>query len=162
MLHDNIVALGKIRVWVERTVYAFMIALIVIACLILTSVVYRAYFNDPPITLTALDPLDLGEVCPGDEVPINNWVIINKPIIVVYFISTMDIRGDQNYVGTQKAYTDMLHPHATEFKQIIPWQVPDLPPAKYLRVVAARNVTDNEDTVFIQASYSIRADCPSL
>lgn len=146
--------------WLERLIYALLIGSVTIGLLMALRVVLDAFFNAPPLTLTSLDPADLGVLCPGDAMNIHNEVEIHDDIIVFYYVSTMDAAANSNVLGTQRAFVDQLHPHPARFMQTLPWTVPDLPPGNYTRVFGVRNVGSTQDVVFIVAEYEIKAGCP--
>jgi hypothetical protein len=148
-----------IRIWGERVIYALMIAGMTISMLMATAAIWEAYFNNPPLAVTSLDEPDLGVLCPGDTMNIHNKVEIRDNIIVHYFVSVMDKEGRVNIVGTQRAFTDFLHPNPTTFQHELPWTVPTLPPGDYLRVFAVRKVSGNEDTIFSMAHFKIGEAC---
>lgn len=148
-----------LRLWTERIIYALMIAGVTISMLVATTAVWAAYFNSPPLAIKSLDTPALGMLCPGAKRDIHNEVEIRDNIIVHYFVSVLDEQGHYNMIGTQRAYTDFLHPHPATFVHLLPWSVPDLPPGRYLRVFAVRKVSGNEDTIFSQASFEIGEDC---
>ena len=141
-------------------VYALMSGMVTLALVGLTGAIRYAYFNDPPIELVSRDPANLGMLCPGDELYAHTKVSIHKKIIVIFYMSTLDVTGSHNMIGTQSAFTDLLHPRPSTFEQALPWTVPDIPPGRYRRVIAARNVARNENTVFVEAIYEIGEDCP--
>lgn len=145
--------------WIERIIYALMIAAVTISMLIAVGTIWEAFFNAPPIVITSLDPPDLGFVCAGDVMTINNDVEIKDNIIIHYFVSVMDTEGHINVAGTQRAYTDFLHPYPASFTHHLPWTVPDLPAGEYLRVFAVRKVSGNEDTIFSMARFAIGENC---
>lgn len=145
-------------VW-HLVVYGFMAALLTMGLAILTSMFWAVYFNEPPITITSLDPPNLGALCPGDEIYVHNKMKIKDRIIVFYYLTTMDVTGSYNMFGTQKAFTDLLHPRASEFEQWFTWTVPDLEPGRYRRVMGARDITRNQKTVFVEATYEIAEGC---
>lgn len=148
-----------VKGWLQRAVFAFMIAVCTFGVILVASLVYQEYFNSPPITIQNLNQRHLGTLCPGQILEIKNNVTINDEIIVHYFISTMDIDSNVNYPGTQKAYTDFLHPHPSSFPQTLLWTVPELPSGDYARVFAVRKVSGNEDTVFVINHFKIGDDC---
>lgn len=146
--------------WKRRFAYAGITALLTIALLVTTTLVWRAFFSDPPIRITGLEPLVLGVLCPGQELPIRAQVAINDSIIMHYYVSVMDSKGEKNIVGAQRAFTDMLHPRAATFNAVLPWTVPSLPAGRYRRVLAARNVAGSQKTVFVERFFEIGSACP--
>ena len=148
-----------IRRWVERLIYALTVSIMTIALLVAFGTVWEAYFNAPPVTIASLDPADLGFLCPGDTLVINNDVTIKDNIIIHYFVSVMDKDGYSNMPGAQRAYTDFLHPYPAHFAHHLPWTVPELEPGEYLRVFAVRKVSGNQDTVFTSTKFSIGDNC---
>lgn len=140
---------------------AFAIAAVVVIVLVLATTLWRVWFNDPPIRLRSTEPLMLGILCPGDDAHIHLEIEINEPVIVHYYISVMDAKGEQNIVGTPRAYTDMLHPRPARFETVLPWRVPDrLPPGRYRRVVATRNVAGTQNSIFVERFFEVGAACP--
>lgn len=149
----------RLRVWAERLLFSFMIGIVTIALLFLVSIAYNFYLNDPSITFTNMDTPDLGILCPDQQVDVHAQVRISEPIITIYYISVMDSGKTKNIIGTQRAFTDNLYPYPTEFESILPWKVPDLPPGKYQRVVAVRDVTSLRKTLFTSNTFTIGENC---
>ena len=137
------------------------IGIVVVLLLILFLTLWRVYFNAPPISITSLDAKHLGSLCPGQRIEINNQVSVNDDVIVFYYTTTMDSRADYNYIGTQRAYTDLLHPHPSKFRQRFDWTVPDLEPGQYTRVFGARNVGSIQDVIFVITRFDVGPDCPN-
>lgn len=147
------------RRWMERAIYSLMIGLVTLALIVLASILWTAYFNQPPITVKSLDPPDLGTLCPGEGLLIHNRVEINSPIIGFYFVNVMDRTESRGYPNTQKTWVDNLYPHDTVFDQSLVWIVPELEPGRYTRVFAARNSSGNQKTIFTQNDFTIGDDC---
>lgn len=145
----------EVKGWVQRAIFIFLISLCTMGLIVVFSLVWREYFNAPPITIENQNEQHLGILCPGEKLKMVNKVTINDDVIVHYFFSTMDVDSNFNYPGTQKAYTDYLHPHPSTFIQTLSWTVPDLPSGEYARVFAVRKVFGSQDTVFVINNYTI-------
>lgn len=144
-----------VKSWFQRVVFAFLIALCTLGVIIITSLIWNEYFNEPPVEVISLDAENLGVLTPGQELTINNDITITKESAVHYLVSVMDEGANFNYPNTQDAYLNYLHPKPSRFKQVLPWTVPDLPPGKYTRVFAIRNIVGDQDTVFVKTQFSI-------
>lgn len=155
MPHLDLFTSKATRFWSMLVIQSVIVAIVVLALSTLTIVILRVYFNNPPIQITSLDPPYLGVLCPGDEVYIHNHVHVNEPILMFYYVSTLDVTGSSNVPGTQRAFTDYLHPRIAEFDQVLPWTVPNIEPGRYRRVFASRNVERNQRTIFIEATYEV-------
>lgn len=155
MTHENDIRITPPSLWRSRIIFAILVSLCFIALLMATGVVWRTFFNDPPIAIRSLNPAHLGTLCPGDETIITNQVTIHDDVIVHYFVSVMDAETKANVPGMQLAYTDYLHPIPARIFQELVWEVPELPPGDYTRVFAARKVSGNEDTVFLIHHFTI-------
>lgn len=138
---------------------AFLAGVVVIAMLLMVSTIYRIYYNTPPIHVERIDPVDLGTLCPGDSYPVSNRITIQRPLVVLLYVSTLDSSGTHNVEGTQTTYGGRPNPRAVTFDQHLPWEVPDLPPGKYVRVLALRGTNGAEDPIFVESSYTIGANC---
>jgi hypothetical protein len=137
-----------------------VITAILIGVLLLLVTINRVYGDYPPVSVVSLDPRNLGEVCPGDEIPFHNQIKIDSPTVVLYDLSTMDVDRVYNYFGTGTRYGGLNHPEApVTFKQTIEWTVPYLPPGKYARVFSARGHETEEKPVFAWSYYTIGEKC---
>jgi hypothetical protein len=67
----------------------------------------------------------------------------------------MEENGVANIPGTQIIYSGFVHPIAGTVQQTIPWDVPDLPPGKYIRAFAARGTDTSEKSVFVTSTFTI-------
>lgn len=134
--------------------------LVVALLMLIGSTLWRVWFNDPPIRLMSLEPVNLGQLCPGQDAPLHVHVVISEPIILHYFASVLDAEGKRNIIGTPRAWTDNLHPRPATFDESFPWIVPQLLPGRYRRVMAARNVSGNQNTVFIERFFEVPVGCP--
>jgi len=134
-------------------------ALLTVGLIVLVTIVYDTWFNNPPLAVTSLDPDPLGIFCAGEQVPINNEIAIDRAIVMFYYVSTLDRQTHANLIGTQRAFTDILHPAPAKFVQQLPWTVPDLPPGEYTRVFAVRNVEGTQRTAFIVRDFEITEGC---
>lgn len=148
------------KVWFERLFFAFMIAFSTISLLLLTSIIYRNYYNYPPIEIKTLNPSHLGTICPNDALTISNHIRVNDDVILTLYVSTIDNKNRYNIIGTQYVYTGILYPLESTFIHNIPWTVPKLEPGSYTRVFAVRDISRNDDSIFITSTYNIGEDCP--
>jgi hypothetical protein len=142
---------------------ALVIALTTLVFLICLSLLWRIYGNNPPIMIHSLESDHIGFLCPGEERLIPMHIIIREPVITHYFISVNRLPEKSNVLGTQKVFTDMLHPEPAEFTAAFPWTVPELPPGEYKRVFASRNVAGNQKTVWATTLFDIAEEgenCP--
>jgi hypothetical protein len=147
--------------WRRRMSYAAMSALVTIALLVVAVLIQRAFFNAPPVHVVTLDPADLGVLCPGQAVSLTNRVTVDMPVVLFFYLSTMDETETFNMLDTQTSFPGRPHPHAGTFTQMLPWTVPDLPPGNYARTLAVRGTDGDENPVMITAKYEIasREDC---
>lgn len=167
MIHLALLGIGLLSVttaesWKRRISYASITALLTVTALVVFVLVWRAFFSDPPIRIHSLEPVNLGVLCPGQELPIRVHVTISEPIIMHYYVSVLDAKGEKNIVGAQRAWTDMLHPRAGSFDAVFPWMVPlSLTPGHYTRVMAARNVVGSQKTIFVERLFDVGTTCPT-
>lgn len=147
------------RYWRNILVSAFFVAVTVVSIIILVSVAGRDYWDTPPVNVQRISPEDLGTLCPGQSLPIQNIIIIKDPTIAVYYISTMDAKGIINILGQQQIYSGLQHPTPGTFEQELPWYTPDLPPDIYTRAYAARGIDTSETSVFVTSTFTIGDDC---
>lgn len=159
LAHEADLRLVPMSLWRSRIVFAILVSICFISLLLATGVVWRTFFNSPPIMVRSLNPSHLGALCPGQLHTINNQVTIRDDVIVHYFVSVLDKGSNVNFPGTQRAFTDFLHPHPAAFSQSLSWTVPELPPGDYTRVFAVRKVSGNEDTVFVIANFTVPDNC---
>lgn len=145
--------------WPRFVMQAVVIGLVTMALLLLMMTVYYAFFNVPPVRIVSLDPPDLGELCPGQQLTIHNHVLVEDSITLIYYTGTMDTGENFNYPGTQTTFSGFMHPHASNFQQEIPWVVPDLPPGEYMREFGVRGTRGDQSAVYVGSTYRIGADC---
>jgi hypothetical protein len=154
----NAAAVATIRNWVFQAVFT---GIALCAFILLMSIIYKSYFNAPPILVEQLDPKDLGVLCPGDSHPVSDRITIEHPIVLVLYTATLDAAGTQNVEGTQTVFPGRPNPSSsTTFIQHVPWKVPNIPPGQYTRVFAIRGTNGAEDPVFVESKYTIGSDCP--
>lgn len=144
-----------IHFWRNVVIQATAVVALLIAVILLITSLNQVYGRNPPIQVQNHDPKDLGELCPGDPYPVHNLVTIDSPVVVFYYLSTMEPDGLANIVGTQIPFPGFPHPRPGTFEQAIDWVVPDLPPGRYLRVFAIRGTDGDEKPVHVENSYTI-------
>jgi hypothetical protein len=145
----------KVNVWVERFAYAGMIAFITIAFLLAVSILYNTYFNSPPALVVSQDGVPTEPLCPGQRFDIHNHVVIKSQMMLYIYLSVMDKEMTHNFEGTQVSLPPRIHPQPSEFNQMIPWIVPDLPPGDYVRAISMRGYVDSEKPLFLTTHFSI-------
>lgn len=155
----NTDSLQTIRNWVLQAVFA---AIAVSAFLLLITVIYRGYFNIPPVLVTRLNNADLGDICPGDYYPIEDRIQVERPIVLLLYISVLDQNATHSYNDTQTSFPGRPHPKPSVFVQSLPWTVPDLLPGKYTRVLAIRGTNGAEDPIFIESTFEVPEGCPYI
>lgn len=138
---------------------ALAVGFIVISMLILITVLYNLYGNRPPIRIISLDPVNLGDLCPGDLYPIHNHIEIQSVAFIVYHTTVMDEDQVKNIADTQTATKDYIHPKIAQYEQNLPWIVPDIPPGKYTRVFAALGTNGNNKPEIVSSEFSIPDTC---
>lgn len=145
--------------WRGMLVNSLLFFIVTFSLLVLIAA--TGWFSRPPFKIQNQDPTHLGVLCPGDLVPLRNRVTIYEPVINSYGISVLDRNGLYNLLGTQKLYLGYQHPRPGEFDQLFVWEVPELEPGEYRRTFSVRGVDTDEDTVFIENTFSIGKDCQS-
>jgi hypothetical protein len=123
------------------------------------ALVWRAFFNDPPVHVESMDKPFAEPICPGDIFLLNNRVTVDRPVVLFFYLSVMDENAQQNINNTQVSFPGRTHPHPSAFHQLLPWTVPDLPPGKYTRVLAIRGTDGRENPIFLLAKFEIGAEC---
>lgn len=98
------------RYWRNVLVNGFFVVALIIAALILVRVIWGDYFDRPPVQVESRNPVNLGVLCPGETVPFQNYVTIDAPVVVIYYVSVMDRAGVTNIVGHQEIYSGFQHP----------------------------------------------------
>lgn len=130
-------------------------AIVLIAFLLLWGTIARMQADETPVDIIGLDGDDLGEICPGLRMVIHTRVIVDRPSVLVYYISVMEETGSQNIIGEQTIYYGQIHPRVADFESEMPWQVPDLPPGKYIRAVAVRDIDSQDLPEFQESAFVI-------
>lgn len=149
------------RFWTSILIQAGVIALVIVALSWLFWAVALINARNPPVEIIALDPIDLGSLCPGEVFSIHNHVKVIDSSILVYYISILDPSESFNYPGTQVVLSGYQHPHASSFEQVILWQVPNLEDGDYIRSFAGRGTVGTEKAVFVKSRFSIEKEkCP--
>lgn len=155
MPFDFLFASKNARFWFNLLIQASVIGVVVILLAFIVGAVLRATGGQPPVNMTSLEPRDLGPLCPGDLVIINNHVEILAPTVLVYYISVLDETETYNIPGTQVVLSGYQHPKAASFEQHIPWVVPELPPGEWVRAFAARGTDGEEKAVHVLTMFEI-------
>jgi hypothetical protein len=145
--------------WGKRLLYASATAVFTVTLIFVTFLVFQVFYSDPPVHVVSLDPPDLGVLCPGESAHLTNRVTIDKPIVLFFYLSTLDKTGVQNINDTQTTFPGRNHPRPGTFTQMLPWTVPHLPPGKYIRSLGVRGTDGDESPLFISSVYEIGADC---
>jgi hypothetical protein len=135
---------------------AIFAGIAVCSFLLLMTIVYKGYFNTPPVLVQRLNNEDLGELCPGDFVPIVNRISIEHPIVLLMYVSTLDANATHSVNDTQISFKGRPHPKQSKFMQSLPWYVPDLPVGTYTRVLAIRGTNGAEDPIFVQSTFTVK------
>lgn len=144
-----------------RTIIINALATVVIGILLILAIgiVFEDYWDNPPVDIVSAEPLNLGELCPGEIRYIENLVTIEEPTVILYQISVMDENRLTNIIGTQIIYGGFHHPIPGTFSHRVPWEVPSLPPDTYARSFAARATDTSEKTEFTYNLFKISTDC---
>jgi hypothetical protein len=143
----------------RRISNAIPIALLTVTFFVAFALVWQAFFSDPPVHVVSLDPKDLGVLCPGESKHLTNRITIDKPIVLFFYLSTLDETGIQNINDTQTSFPGRNHPRPGTFTQMLPWTVPHLPPGKYVRSLGIRGTDGDENPIFVESVYEIGANC---
>lgn len=143
----------------KRVAYTIVSSAITVLLGVLIAVTWRFFFNDPPITIETLDIPPVYALCPGVDYPAHNEVTVSRPVMLYSYFSVMDARGNHNINGTQVTNGPRLHPHPATFIQMLPWEVPELPPGDYMRVLAFRGTDGRENSLFLTMPFSIGKNC---
>lgn len=142
--------------WRAALINAVLFFVVSLSLILLIRTVGEPIFDNPPVKVTSADPLELGDFCPGQELVIHNTVEIKKPVVALYYVSTMDEGNVFNILGTQQVYNGFQHPMPGTFDQYFPWTVPDLAAGRYYRSFAARGTDTTEKTVFIGSFFTVK------
>jgi hypothetical protein len=153
------VTMGRGRIWLERIMYALMVALVTISLLIAIAAVFQAWFNDPPVHVESMDKHPTQPFCPGDAFPITNRVTIDRPTILFLYVSVMDEGTNFNIPDTSISLGPRLHPHPSTFPQYVLWTVPSLPAGHYNRTFAVRGHDTDERPIFVFTPFTVGEDC---
>lgn len=145
--------------WLNRIAYALMISLFTLSLLVSASLVFYAFFNNPPVHVQSLDEPYTKPLCPGESYVLNNRVTVDKPVVLFFYLSVMDEKGQQNINDTQISFPGRTHPRPATFHQLLPWTVPNIPPGKYIRTLGVRGTDGREDPLFIEANFEIGENC---
>lgn len=147
------------KYWRNILANAILISTLGVSLIILIALAGEDFWDKPPVSISRIDPEDLGVVCPGQFLPVSNFVKIEDPVIVIYYIGVMDSTGTYNIIGNQETFPGYQHPITGVFRQTFPWRVPDLEPGIYTRSFAARGTDTSEKTVFITSTLTIGYNC---
>lgn len=141
--------------WQKRLTNAVMISFVTVTFIVVLALVWRAFFNDPPVHVESMDKPFAEPLCPGDQYVLNNRVTVDKPMVLFMYLSTMDEHAFQNINDTQTSFPGRPQPNTASFHQLLPWTVPDLPPGKYTRALAVRGTDGRENPIMLLMPYEI-------
>lgn len=149
------------NVWWERTLYAFMIAAIMIALLILTSLVFDAVLN--PISIRATDrdapTVQPMAVCPDQPQVLHLHVSVLRSMLLYIYLTVLDETESYNIDNTQVSFPPRQQPKPTHFDLNLPWTVPDLPPGTYRISVYFRGDIDSQKSARFSKRFRIGENC---
>ena len=148
----------EIPAWVKSVLYALLIALLTLSLLVALSIVWRAYFSNPPLKITSLDSQPKYALCPGDDWPISIHVRIDAPSIFFSYINVMDKDSRYNIPETYIPLGADPHPHKGDFFNYIPWTVPNIPAGDYTRVLSIRSSMDDKNPIFVVTPFQVGGD----
>lgn len=140
-------------------VYGVLVIILGIGTILFVRSAFARYIDNPPVNVVSLDPVYLGETCPGDNLDVHNRVEIENPVIAIYYIGVMDQNTIYNILHTQMIYNGFQHPVPGIFTHTLPYNTPDIPAGNYIRAFAARGTNTEEKTVFITSTFTILASC---
>lgn len=138
------------------------VGIVVVAMLIFATSIYQVFGRQAPIQMRSLDPPDLGSLCPGIPFVASVQVKVTDLAIVTYSISVMNKTMDRHLIGTQQTFVRLPYPMTGVFFQSFPWDVPNLPPGTYARVLAGIGTNGYDKPEEIINKFSIRKDCPRV
>lgn len=147
------------RVWAERFVFMLASGFLFIALLLMTSILWDTFYNSPPIRLTKLDQEPQQALCPGDHFDVHYRMEVTKPVFLYRYSSVMNPGLDYNIFGTQDSFTPMPQPKITAFEEQFPWQVPNLPPGEYSRVITFRGYNTAEKPAYMDVKFKVKEGC---
>lgn len=162
MTHHHLtspVEVSLMKVWLERLVYAFMIAFSTIALFLLVVVIQDAYFNNPPIEITNRSITPTYNICPGDLIETNYHVNIKEPTIISAYSVVMNKDGTKNIFETASDLPVRVFPYPVSLDSSIPWHVPELGPGEYMRVIAIRGHNRTQDPTFLFTKFTVKENC---
>lgn len=137
----------------------FGTGVLVVALLVLLSSLYSIFGRKAPITLAALDPPILENVCAGSRMLISLDVHITSPSIITYYISVMNKTEEKHLIGTQLLYRGLPYPRTGHFFQSLPWSVPDVPAGTYVRIVSALGSNGYDRPEIIETRFTVPKEC---
>lgn len=152
-----LVSLSDWRFWRGAVINAIVFFVVSFALIIAIFLIGGSRFRNPPIHVISHDPEDLGEFCPGDEIPFHNTVTIDEPVVVFYYLGTMQENKLANVIGTDINYPGLPHPIEGTFEQFVEWEVPDIEAGRYYRSMGARDTDGDNDPVFVGQFFTIKA-----
>jgi hypothetical protein len=144
----------------EAIAYTGLTAIATVAVLVVVSLVWGNFWNDVPVSVIDLDP-PLANVCPGQSYDIRLRITTTRKILIVQYVSVMNPQMTENYQGTQVDLPSLPQPIPTSFVETIPWEVPQLPPGDYVRMMVIRSSMNSQDPLFHPESFSIGENCES-
>jgi hypothetical protein len=147
------------KIWLDRFFYALLTGFLLIAMIFCMSILWDAFFNSPPVHITSLNVQPPNPLCPGDHFDVSQKVEVTKPVFLYSYTSVMDSGLNYNIFGTQNSFTPRPQPKTTVFTETFPWQVPNLPPGDYQRVVTIRGYNTSEKPVYSAVKFKVRRGC---
>lgn len=101
---------------------------------------------------------NLDGLCPGDVVVFHTTMDILRPGVFQAIVNIHDAEKHLN-VGPSYVSEKKSQPYEREVSVDVPWEVPDLPPGDYERVVAIVALDAGSEPAFHSDKFSIREDC---
>lgn len=141
--------------WRRRLLYASLTGATTVVFIVIMSLVWRAFLSDPPFYFSNTDPDYTEPLCPGEQLVINNRVVVDRPVVLFFYLSVMDKSASRNINDTQVSFPGRIHPHSATFHQLLPWTVPDLEPGEYILAIAGRGTDGDENPVIVLKKFSI-------
>lgn len=118
--------------------------------------------QEPAVELVSFDYEKL-DVCPGDFVPFEIIWKVNRPSIM--FVTSSHIRsanaeGDTAIPGRMQETGLLPMPLMTFVDDMdAHFDVPDLEPGDYTRVLAVGTLSEDSKPVFVMMPYTVKEDC---
>lgn len=145
--------------WSDRALFSLASGFLFIAMLLCMSLLWDAFWNAPPVHIENMDVVPEVGLCPGDRFDVHYRINVTKPVFLYRYTSVMNKGLDYNLWKTQDSFTPMPQPKVTVYEENFPWQVPNIPPGEYQRVVTLRGYNTQEKPVYIPTPFTVKEGC---